>query len=209
MNNEELLIKLKDIESYKEIDMELLFLDTETGGLNPRVNSLLQVGMVAYADGQIINSTEFSIKEENYNICAAAMKYNGLDLYEDIYKNGVSKKEALCIIQRFCRNHFSGLPILVGHNPSIDKYIIRELFKQENLEMDKFISHRMIDTMSIMWGLYTAGKLPIEKLPIKACSSSGAFKYFGIEVEKRHHALDDSLATVKLYEELICILRGI
>lgn len=47
--------------------MELLFLDTETGGLNPGVNSLLQVGLVAYVDGKVIAKREFSIKEENYN----------------------------------------------------------------------------------------------------------------------------------------------
>jgi DNA polymerase III epsilon subunit-like protein len=57
--------------------------------------------------------------------------------------------------------------------------------------------------MSLLWGLHFAGRLPIE-----ACSSSGAFKYFNIGVGKRHDALDDCIATVELYEKLIELMRG-
>jgi DNA polymerase-3 subunit epsilon len=91
---------------------------------------------------------------------------------------------------------------LAGHNPSIDKYMVRELFNRCNLNMDDYISYRMIDTMSLIWGLYA-----IEKLPIEACSSNGAFEYFNIKVEKRHHALDDCMATVKLYDKLIKLME--
>ena len=178
--------------------MNLLFIDTETGGLNPSLNSLLQVGMVAYVNGKITNSYEFSIKKENYNITAFSLKFNGLDLYEDIYKNGINERQAVEDIIDFITNNFKDTPILVGHNPSIDKYMIRELFNRCALDMDKYISHRMIDTMSLLWGLYFAGKIPIE-----ACSSDGAFDYFNIQINNRHKALEDCLATVKLFEKCI------
>lgn len=181
--------------------INLLFLDTETGGLNPNVNSLLQVGLVAYIDGEIKDIKEFSIKEDTYNITAFALKFNGLDLYKDIYECGITKDEAIKEIISFNQKNFQELPILVGHNPSIDKYMIRELFNKCNLDMDKHISHRMIDTMSLIWELHIAGKLPIE-----ACSSNGGFEYFNIKVEKRHHALDDSLATVELFKQLIKLI---
>lgn len=182
--------------------MKLLFLDTETGGLNPNVNSLLQVGLVAYDDGKIIDTKEFSIKEDCYNVTAFSLKFNCLNLYEDIYRYGLSKDEAVQEIIHFTHKNFEEIPILVGHNPSIDKYMVRELFNKCSLDMDKYISHRMIDTMSLIWGLNIVGKLPIE-----TCSSNGAFKYFNINVEKRHHALDDCVATVKLYEELIKLIK--
>lgn len=183
--------------------MKLLFLDTETGGLNPSVNSLLQAGLVAYDDGEILDKIEFTIKEDCYNINAFALKFNGLDLYEDIYKNGITKNDAVKEIIDFISKNFDEIPILVGHNPSIDKYMIKELFNQCDLDMEKYISHRMIDTMSLIWGLHIVNKLPFE-----ACSSDGAFKYFNISVAKRHHALDDCIATVELYEELIKLLEG-
>ncbi len=182
--------------------MNLLFLDTETGGLEPQKHSLLQVGMVAYVNGKVIDTKEFSIREENYVVTAHALKYNELDLYENVYKNGIPRNEATQEIIRFVSKNFTELPILVGHNPSVDKYMIRKLFSDCNLNMDRYISHRMIDTMSLIWGLYFAGKLPKE-----ACSSDGAFSYFRIRPQRRHHALSDTLATVELFEHLIELLK--
>jgi len=184
------------------MSLQLLFLDTETGGLDPFKHSLLQIGVIAYIDNQIKESLEISLSQKEYVVTAEALKFNQLDLYEDIKKNGYVPEKATQMLIEFVQNQFTETPILVGHNPSIDKYMVRQLFDSQNLNMDNYISHRMIDTMSLIWGLYIAGKLPIE-----ACSSNGAFKYFGIEVEKKHHALDDCLATVRLYEKLINLLK--
>lgn len=182
--------------------MEYLFVDVETGGLDINKHDLLQVGLVAYIDNKIVDSYELSIKKEEYVVDSRAMRYNGLDLYEDIYKCGIESKEAVDKIIEFICKNFSEVPILVGHNPSIDKYMVDKLFKGQGMDMSNYISHRMIDTMSLIWGLHISGRLPKE-----ACSSNGAFKYFGIEVENRHHALDDCLATVKLFNSLIDILK--
>lgn len=182
--------------------MEYLFLDTETGGLDPDKHSLLQVGLVAYKDNRIKDKCEFSIKEKEYSIDANALRFNGLNLYEDIYRYGLDKKEAVERIISFINRNFDDIPILVGHNPSLDKYMIRKLFSNQDLNMDDYISHRMIDTMSLIWGLHISGKIPSE-----ACSSSGAFSHFGIKVEKRHHALDDCVATVELFENLINLMK--
>jgi DNA polymerase-3 subunit epsilon len=181
--------------------MELLFLDTETGGLNPYQHSLLQVGVVAYKGGEIVDSLSFEVKHDQYYVTEQAMKINGLDLTE-IDKTGMRKDQAVVKLNEFISKNFLKQPNLAGHNPSIDKYMVRnQLYESNNLNMDQFISHRMIDTMSIIWALHHAGELPIE-----ACSSTGAFEYFGITVEKRHNALDDIIATVKLYE---CLLKEI
>lgn len=178
--------------------MELLFLDTETGGLNPGVNSLLEVGMVACVDNMIKATSSFTIKEENYVVSPMALNVNKLDLYNDIYLPGISKGAAVNRIMRFCIDHFVDLPILVGHNISIDKYMIRELFNSQGLNMDTYISHRMIDTMSLLHTLYALGKLPKE-----ACSSDGPFKHFNIEVKNLHRALDNAKATAILHAELM------
>lgn len=180
-----------------DTDKEFLFLDVETGGVDPFRNSLFQIGLVAYVNGEVIDKMEIDIKEEIYNVTSSALKFNGLNLTE-IYENGLEPNKALISVVQFIKKNFKDKPILVGHNPSIDKYMLRELFIKNYLNMDDFISYRMIDTMSLIWGLHLSGKLPTE-----ACSSSGSFKYFNIIVGKRHHALDDSLATVTLFEKLI------
>jgi len=177
--------------------MEYLFIDTETGGLDPFKHSLLQVGLVAYANGGIEDKIEISIKENSYNVSMDALKYNGLDLYEDIYKVGVTKDVAVDKIIEFIERNFKDKPVLAGHNLSLDKYMLRQLLKVKGINMDEYINHRMIDTMSLLWGLYIAGKIPLE-----ACSSSGALDYFGIEVKNKHRALEDCMGTIEVFEKI-------
>jgi DNA polymerase-3 subunit epsilon len=184
--------------------MNLLFLDTETGGLDPLKHSLLQVGVIAYKDKGIVDKFEFKLKHEVYNVNPFAMEINQLNL-SDIDKNGFTLTGAVTLLNDFISRHFKDdKPVLVGHNVSFDKEMVRhQLYKANGFDINDFISHRQIDTMSLIWGLHFAGRLPIE-----ACSSSGAFKYFGIKVDKRHDALDDCCATVELYEKLIDLMRG-
>lgn len=182
--------------------MKLLFLDTETGGLDPSKNSLLQVGLIAYDydNGCICDKLSINIKENIYHVNPYALKYNGLNLC-DIYESGVTKEEAVKKIINFIKNNFENKPILVGHNINFDKNMLNELFNQCNYDINDYINYRMLDTMSLIWALHLLGKLPIE-----ACSSDGAFEYFQIEVKQRHHALDDCMATLKLFEKLLCLI---
>lgn len=184
--------------------MNLLFIDTETGGTDPRRHTLLQVAAVAYKDGKILGQLQFNNRVTHYTTTEEAMKINGLDL-QDVYNTGVTPSDGVQMLNNFIKRHFGDeKPILAGHNVSFDKYFIQyQLYENNGLNINDFISYRMLDTMSLLWGLHFAGKVPKE-----ACSSSGAFKYFGIEVEGRHTALGDCLATVKLFEKLIGLIKG-
>ena len=183
--------------------MKLLFLDVETGGLDPFTHSLLEVGMVAYADGEVIDRLFLSIKHDLYHIDAEALIYNGINL-TDIWRNGISPKEAVSRMIDFIQTNFGPKkkPILVGHNPSLDKFMLIQLFGSVQRDLSNYVSHRMIDTMSLIWTLHMVGQLPIQ-----ACSSDGAFKFFNIGVERRHNAIDDCLATITLFERLVAIMR--
>lgn len=182
--------------------MNLLFADVETGGLDPEKHSLLQVGMAAYKDGKIVDTLNIFIKEDTYHVTPEAMKINGLDLAE-VKKNGIDKFMAVDLIVKFVEKNFGEeKPILVGHNVNFDKNFLQQLFFYTANNIEKFIGHRMIDTMSLLWGLFGANKIPFE-----ACNSKGAFEYFNINV-KLHDALEDTLGTVKLYEECIKLIKG-
>ena len=183
--------------------MNLIFLDTETGGLNPFRHSLLQVGMVAYVDGQIKGFVELEVSELNYNTTDEALKVNKLDI-NDLRKNGVKKELILERIIEFKNKYFGEIekPVLAGHNISFDRCFIWKLFDDCDLDILNHFSHRSLDTMSILWALYDIGKIPKE-----ACSSEGAFKFFDIKVEKRHTALADAVATVQLYMKLTEMIK--
>ncbi len=80
--------------------MKLIFLDTETGGINSRVNSLLSVGLVIWEDKKIITKKEFYIKEKEYNVTTQAIEINKIDLNE-LKKNGLKKSEIKKLKYRF------------------------------------------------------------------------------------------------------------
>lgn len=182
--------------------MNLLFADVETGGLDPEKHSLLQVGMAAYKDGKIIDTLNIFIKGDTYCVTPEALKINNLDLAE-VKKNGVDKFAAVDLIVKFIEKNFgTEKPILVGHNVNFDKNFLQKLFFYTSNNIEKFIGHRMIDTTSLLLALCDIGIVPFE-----ACNSKGAFEHFNIDV-KLHDALEDTLGTVKLYEECIKLIKG-
>lgn len=183
--------------------MNILFLDTETGGLNPWVNSLLQVGAVAYINDEVTDLLKFNIKLDTYNVTDRAMEINGLK-FRDLRATGLTPAEGVETLNKFITKNFGDeKPILAGHNPSIDKYMLLvQLYEANNLSMDDFINHRMIDTMSLVWFCYDLGLLPKE-----ACSGAGAFRHFGIYPELLHDALSDAADTVLLYKNLLALVR--
>jgi DNA polymerase III epsilon subunit-like protein len=182
--------------------MNLLFTDVETGGLKAGKHSLLQVALVAVKDGVENGRIDFFISQDNYTVTPEALKINKLDLLQ-VKKEGVSPERACQLIIEFIAKYFgTEKPILVGHNVNFDKGFLSVLFEENGINIEKYISHRMIDTMSLLWGLYDVGKVPFE-----ACNSKGAFEYFNIIVDKLHDALDDTLATVQLYYKILELLK--
>lgn len=174
--------------------MDYLFIDVESGGTSPSRHAILQFGAVAMKDSKIIGAIQFYVKPTR-EVQAEALAYNSLDM-SIVESTGLDPVIASDRIVDFLWEMFQGSkPILVGHNVGMDKYMTSiQLFEECGRDLDKYVSYRCIDTMSLLWGLHLAGKLPIE-----ACSSSGAFKHFGIEVKNRHTALGDIYATIDLF----------
>ncbi len=92
--------------------------------------------------------------------------------------------------------------LLAGHNVHFDIAFLKAFFSANRKDFSEFFSHRVIDTSSILHYLYLAGKLKQ-----KAVSSDEAFQLFDIEVEGRHTALGDALATAKLFSKLLTMIK--
>ncbi|MBR1424855.1 3'-5' exonuclease [bacterium] len=180
---------------------KLLFLDTETGGLNPDFHSLLSVGLVAWEDFKIIDKKEILLKEEHFKVNSSAMEVNGIDL-EEHKKNAVEYNEGVKLINEFCKNNFEIPPTitLVGHNINFDISFLKKLYKNSEIPYEQLFSHRTIDTSSILKYLYMTGNFDED-----ISSSDKAFNYFNIVASKRHSALSDAVATTELFEQLLKI----
>lgn len=177
----------------------ILFIDTETGGYNPSIHSLLTVGLVIWENGSIIESLEISINDGHLNATKQALKINLIDL-EKHREIAIPPPLAIKQIIQFVKDNFyqHEKVTLAGHNISFDIRFIRHLFDTNHYSFSEYFSHRSIDTSSILHYLYLSGKLSS-----KIIDSSGAFKHFGIEVKGRHTALGDAIATAELFSKLI------
>lgn len=181
----------------------LLFIDTETGGLNPNKHSLLSLAMVVWEDMEIIATEELLINDGKLSVTDEALSINKIDIGKH-KKSAISSSLAIEKILLFISRHFPHQRkiTLAGHNVQFDVNFLKIFFSQNNENFSKFFSHRIIDTSSILYYLYLAGHLKH-----KAISSDEAFDLFEIKVEGRHTAIGDAIATAKLFTRLISLTK--
>jgi DNA polymerase III epsilon subunit-like protein len=183
-----------------------LFLDTETGGLDPRGNSLLSLGLVVGDGPRVVNSLEILFRHEPYVVSAGGMKVNRIDLVRH-HEAALDPPVAMAVLEVFLEQHFPHRCqpiILAGHNVAFDQAFLEVFLAGQGREMEPRFSHRLVDTHSLAAGLRDAGRLPLDNL-----SSSALFAHFGILVpeDQRHTALGDALATFELYWKLVELMR--
>ncbi len=181
--------------------MQLVILDTETGGLDCNVQSLLSVGMwtLDTFKGTIYNPLYFLVKEPEIMTTLEAMAINGLDL-EDIERDGLEPKEALEKVREYCKPLRGPYP--VGHNIGFDiGFLNRLVFLSGNSYALPF-HYRTIDIPSILTTMYLAGILPKD-----ISSSQKALEYFGMERGAVHNALHDAECTGKVHLKVLGMLR--
>lgn len=181
-----------------------VFIDTETGGINPQIHSLLQIGLVVWdANLGIIDQAEWNIKSDHYCFTKHAQLINKFNILEHNLHAKEPKtviKELIIFLRRYFDNNYY-IPI-IGHNVQFDVAFLKEFFKKNHRSFNHYFSHRYIDTYSVYKTLVLAGKI-VHSLD----SSSDAFKYFNIRIDNRHRAISDCIATVELYSKLLTLLQ--
>lgn len=181
----------------------LLFVDTETGGLDPARHSLLSLGMVVWENGKIGEAVELLVNDGKLSATAEALSINGIVLERHRHQ-ALSPQMAMEELLRFINNQFPHQRkiTLAGHNVHFDVNFLVRFFSQNNKEFSSYFSHRMIDTSSILNYLYLSGRLKH-----RAISSDEAFALFEIRVDGRHTALGDAIATAQLFSKLVDLLK--
>ena len=181
----------------------LLFIDTETGGLDPDKHSLLSLAMVIWEDMEIMDSQEILINDGILSVTGEALSINRIDL-EKHKQSAVSSSQAMDKILLFIGKHFPQQEkiTLAGHNVHFDADFLKIFFSANNKDFSGYFSHRIIDTSSILHYLYLAGRIKH-----RAISSDEAFDLFDIKVEGRHTAMGDAIATAQLFTILLTLIK--
>ena len=181
---------------------KILFIDTETGGIDPASHSLLSLALVVWKELEVRASIEILVNDGVLNVTEKALEINGINLSEH-KKKAVSPVLALQQVDQFLDHHFSRDEkiILGGHNINFDVNFLNVFLTRNGYNFQQRFSHRFVDTSSILFYLYLTGKMKR-----KLTASQDAFDYFGITVPGRHTALGDAVATAQLFSKLVSIL---
>lgn len=181
---------------------KILFIDTETGGIDPASHSLLSLALVVWKELEIRASIEILVNDGVLHVTEKALEINGINLSEH-QKKAVTPVIALERFHQFLDTHFpkDEKIILGGHNINFDVNFLNAFLTQNGVNFQQRFSHRFVDTSAILFYLYLTGKIKR-----KLTASQDAFDYFGITVQGRHTALGDAFATAQLFSKLISIL---
>lgn len=181
---------------------DLVVIDVETSGVNPFRHEVLAVGLVPVdAD---LQPTEVYVRAKQIEWSTYARKH--FDRYSSEWQaKALDPSDACHAIERYLAKTFARrVAIPIGHNVGFDLAFLRRLAFLGGREELAGLSHRAIDTHTLLYVLFLAGKVPLA-----ATTSDGAFRHFGIEIEdrSRHTALGDAKATrslvLRALEELL------
>lgn len=175
----------------------VVILDTETGGLDPWSHSLLSVGVVS---GDGAHSAEIFVAEPEIVITPHSESIHHISAAW-LAKHGVHPEAACDAIDAFLAQCSRERPVMIaGHNIAFDIAFLRRLYHLADRPMPNTLSHRTLDTHTLLWSLAAR-----DRLPAHACASDGAFAHFDIAPpeEARHTALGDALATRALLAHLL------
>ena len=188
---------------------KIIFIDTETGGVNPEKAALIQLSGIIRIDKKDVEKFNFFIKPfENSEVNEKALEVQGRTLEElktdkyveekEVYKQFVNLLDKY--IDKYDRTDKF---IVAGYNVRFDVDILKAFFQRHgNNFLFSYLDSSMLDP------LYSIRLLQIaEILPILENNKLETWcKHFGIEL-KAHDSLEDIEATKKLIGKLISLIR--
>lgn len=185
------------------LKQELVVVDVETTGDDPFVHDLLAVALVP-----VVGTTpplEVFVKNLNPRWTECGEK-NFQQFSAEWTLKAVAPAEAMQAIEKYLQRLLgSTKATLVGHNVAFDIAFLRKLADQTGHSYGRFISHRSLDTHTLLY----LGSLE-GRLPPSARTSDGAFKTLGISTSKgkRHTAIGDAVSTKELFLKLVALLSA-
>lgn len=171
----------------------IIFLDTETGGNDPLCHPLLTVGLVTLTDEGVTRPLHLRVKHASYNVQAAAMAVNGINLVEH---DALAQppEEVAERLRAYAAE--VGRVLLGGHNFGFDLGFLRTLLPDRST----IFRRGYVDTKIVAQYLIHTGKLPKKA----GTTLHGLTAHFGIE-SREHDALEDATATAKVYAAMLAL----
>ena len=188
---------------------KIIFIDTETGGVNTEKSALIQLSGIIEVDGTEKEKFNFYIKPfENSEVNEKALEVQGRTLEElgteKYIDESIIYKKFLEILDKYIDKYDKDDKFIVaGYNVKFDIDILKALFERNNNKfLFSYFNSSMLDPLYSVRLLQVAGMLPV----LENNKLETWCKYFNIEL-KAHDSLQDITATKKLIEKLIELIK--
>ncbi|AEY65682.1 PolC-type DNA polymerase III [Clostridium sp. BNL1100] len=168
------------------LEDDFVVFDIETTGLNPHQDKITEIGAVKVRNGQIVDRFSAFVNP-GVSIPSFIVKLTGIT--DDMVKDAPPIEQVLNEFMEFIQGS-----VLVAHNANFDVGFI----KQNAKLMGEKVRNPYIDTLELCRKMFP--ELGRYKLNIVA-------KHLKIELENHHRAVDDSMATAKIFMHCINVLK--
>jgi len=174
-------------------NVRYLFIDTETTGLSPLKNEVIEIGILVTSANtkNIIDELEIKIWPFLERVSKTSAKINGFwDRIDEWVREGLNQKQALDRLLEFWKTHCRSYKYyMVCHDATFDMGFLQALFIKNNIDFRKFKARRVFDTVSMA----RAHKF-------KILSGDKLLQYAGFDKEEKpHKALNGAYKTFRIY----------
>ncbi len=161
-----------------KIKKEFIAIDTETTGLSPVNDRIVELGAVRFVDG-IKTDTFSSLVNAGKSIPPAASRVNHIT--NEMISNARTEEEVFAEFIKFLRNGVNGEVILCAHNASFDFGFLENTLKRLNINA----TFNYIDTLSLCRRKISG---------LKNYKQGTLEEFFGITNKESHRAESDAEA---------------
>ena len=188
---------------------KIIFIDTETGGVNPEKAALIQLSGIIRIDKKDVEKFNFFIKPfENSEVNEKALEVQGRTLEELKTEKYVEEKEVykqfVNLLDKYVDKYDKKDKFIVaGYNVRFDVDMLKAFFQRHgNNFLFSYLDSSMLDPLYSIRLLQVAGILPV----LENNKLETWCKHFGIEL-KAHDSLEDVKATKNIIGKLIELIK--
>lgn len=182
-----------------------LWFDTETTGLDPEKNDIIQIAALVEINKEIVDKLHLKIQPVNWeNISEDALKINGCT-FESLNKHTAYPEayhEIIKFLDRYVDKFNTQDKLLsAGQNVKFDIEFLRQFFfKNGNKYFGSYFDYHFLDLQAMTALMIRNGLLEVENFKLETVA-----KAVGIELDA-HDAMNDIIATREIflkYEDMI------
>lgn len=186
-----------------------VILDLETGGLDCKINPITEIALIA------VDSVTF---KEITRFQTFVKPYDDLEYEEEaLSTTGISRKDislgmnadelVSVLVSLFSKltpkgDRGKNFPLIVGHNIGFDIGFLKYLFKRVKKDLADYVYSSGFEVMCDDTLLLAKKRWLEGKHTLSACC-----KRVGVNIDDAHRAMNDVVATKKLYEYFVGLLR--